>query len=41
MKTEEFDKIFDDNEGDITSYLDMDSVRRPNLESIVVSLFVV
>lgn len=36
MKTEEFDKIFDDNEGDITSYLDMESVRRPNRESVTI-----
>jgi hypothetical protein len=36
MKTEEFDKIFDDNEGDITSYLDMDSVCRPNRESVTI-----
>lgn len=31
MKASEFDKKFDDGE-DITPYLDMDSVRRPNLE---------
>jgi metal-responsive CopG/Arc/MetJ family transcriptional regulator len=32
MKAEEFDKIFDDNEEDIVEYLDMSTIRRPNLE---------
>ena len=32
MKAEEFDKIFDDNEEDITEYLDFSKARRTNLE---------
>jgi hypothetical protein len=32
MKAEEFDKIFDDNKEDIIEYLDMSTIRRPNLE---------
>jgi hypothetical protein len=34
MKAEEFDKIFDDNKEDIIEYLDMSTIRRPNLEPI-------
>ena len=36
MKSEEFDKIFDDNEEDITSYLNMGRVRHPNCESVTI-----
>ena len=35
MKTitaKEFDKIFDDNEEDIIEYLDLSTIKRPNLE---------
>jgi hypothetical protein len=32
MKAEEFDKIFDDNKEDIIEYLDLSTIRRPNLE---------
>jgi len=32
MKAKEFDKIFDDNEEDIIEYLDLSTIRRPNLE---------
>ena len=32
MKAEEFDKIFDGNEEDIIEYLDLTTMRRPNLE---------
>jgi hypothetical protein len=32
MKAEEFDKIFDDNEEDIVEYLDLSTIRRPNLD---------
>jgi len=31
-EAEEFDKIFDDNEEDIIKYLDLSTMRRPNLE---------
>ena len=31
MKAEEFDKIFDANEEDIIDYLDLSTIRRPNL----------
>ena len=31
MKAEELDKIFDDGEEDILPYLDMSTLRRPNL----------
>ena len=31
-KAKEFDKIFDDNKEDIIKYLDMSTIRRPNLE---------
>ena len=34
MKTEDFDKIFDDGEESIIPYLDMKSIRRPNQESV-------
>jgi hypothetical protein len=34
MKTEDFDKIFDDGEESIIPYLDMASIRRPNRESV-------
>ena len=34
MKTEDFDKIFDDGEESIIPYLDMTSIRRPNQESV-------
>ncbi len=34
MKTEEFDKIFDDNEEDIIEYLDLSKIKRPNLETV-------
>ena len=33
MKAEEFDKIFDDNKEDIIEYLNLSTMRRPNLES--------
>jgi hypothetical protein len=32
MKAEDFDRIFDDGEEDMTQYLDMSTLRRPNLE---------
>ena len=32
MKPEELDKIFDDGEQDMTQYLDMSTLRRPNRE---------
>ncbi|MCX6975058.1 MAG: CopG family transcriptional regulator [Verrucomicrobia bacterium] len=32
MKAEELDKIFDDGEEDILPYLDMSTLRRPNLD---------
>ena len=32
MKASDFDKKFDDGEEDITGYLDLTRVRRPNLE---------
>jgi len=31
MKAEEFDKIFDDNKEDIVEYLDLSTIKRPNL----------
>ena len=34
MKTEDFDKIFDDDEDSVIPYLDMASIRRPNRESV-------
>ncbi len=34
MKTEDFDKIFDNGEESIIPYLDMASLRRPNRESV-------
>ncbi len=33
MKASEFDKKFDDGEEDITPYLDLSSVTRPNMDS--------
>jgi len=32
MKAEELDKIFDDDKEDILPYLDMSTLRRPNLD---------
>jgi len=32
MKASEFDKRFDDGEEDITQYLDLSTIRRPNRE---------
>ncbi len=32
MKAEEFDKIFDENQEDIVDYLDLSTLKRPNLE---------
>ncbi|MEI6452502.1 MAG: CopG family transcriptional regulator [Actinomycetes bacterium] len=32
MKASEFDKKFDDGEEDITQYLDLSTIRRPNRE---------
>jgi len=32
MKAEELDKIFDDGKEDILAYLDMSTLRRPNLD---------
>jgi hypothetical protein len=32
MKAEELDKIFDDGKEDILPYLDMSTLRRPNLD---------
>jgi hypothetical protein len=32
MKAEELDKIFDDGKDDILPYLDMSTLRRPNLD---------
>jgi len=37
MKTEDFDKIFDDGEESVVPYLDMTSVRRPNRESVSIN----
>lgn len=37
MKTEDFDKIFDDGEESVIPYLDMTSVRRPNRESVSIN----
>ena len=37
MKTEDFDKIFDDCEESIIKYLDMASVRRPNREIVSIT----
>ena len=34
MKTEDFDKIFDDGEESIVPHLDMASIRRPGRESV-------
>jgi len=33
ISAEEFDRIFDEGEEDILPYLDMNSIRRPGLES--------
>ncbi len=33
MKAKDFDKIFDENKEDIIDYLDLSTLRRPNLES--------
>ena len=33
MKAKEFDKIFDDNEEEIIEYLNLSTIRRPNLET--------
>jgi CopG antitoxin of type II toxin-antitoxin system len=33
IKTEDFDKKFDDGEEDVIQYLDMSTARRPNLEA--------
>ena len=33
MKASDFDKKFDDGEEDITPYLDLSSVTRPNMDS--------
>ena len=30
MKAEEFDKIFDEGKEDVTQYLDLENIRRPN-----------
>ena len=38
MKAEEFDKIFDDNEEDIIDYLDLSTIRRPNLLGWLINL---
>jgi hypothetical protein len=37
MKTEDFDKIFDEGEESIIPYLDMASVRRPNQECVSIT----
>ena len=37
MKTEDFDKIFDDDEDSVIPYLDMASIRRPNRESVSIA----
>ncbi len=37
MKTEDFDKIFDDGEDSVIPYLDMASIRRPNRESVSIT----
>ncbi|OUO94217.1 type II toxin-antitoxin system BrnA family antitoxin [Rubneribacter badeniensis] len=33
IKAEEFDRIFDEGEEDIVEYLDLSTVRRPNLDT--------
>lgn len=33
MKAKEFDEIFDNNKKDIIEYLDLSTIKRPNLES--------
>ncbi|MDP2902959.1 MAG: CopG family transcriptional regulator [Methylovulum sp.] len=37
MKTEDFDKIFDDGEESVIPYLDMTTLHRPNRESVSIN----
>ncbi len=37
MKTEDFDKIFDDGEESVIPYLDMTTIRRPNRENVSIN----
>ncbi len=38
IKSEEFDRIFDEGEEDITPYLDLSTARRPAVESKMVNV---
>jgi hypothetical protein len=37
MKTEEFDKIFDEGEESVIPYLDMKTISRPNRENVTIN----